>query len=296
MGNKESSHSSTFSRGQGATSDFRDALTSLPGSAPKNKTGRKVTAQKMKTAGATGVLALQEHGLKEIPEGLFTLVKLRTLNMASNSLKLLPAAMSTLTKLKILRLDSNKLEAIPDLSTLSSLTDISAGSNRLAGAGALGALPACLKKLVLRDNSLGEVPAAVLDGLPALQVLDLSANGIEGLPPFGATLPALEELILDENSLRALGDELVGLSKLKKLSVRSNRIAVVNPFNGQQSISRGLFADSAVESLELAGNALDKTDLMRMEGVDDFLARREKNKNKSLQGGGMLTLSVCGLD
>lgn len=39
--------------------------------------GRKVTAQKMKTAGATGVLALQEHGLKEVPEGLFLLVKLR---------------------------------------------------------------------------------------------------------------------------------------------------------------------------------------------------------------------------
>lgn len=31
----------------------------------------------MKTAGATGVLALQEHGLKEIPEGLFQLVNLR---------------------------------------------------------------------------------------------------------------------------------------------------------------------------------------------------------------------------
>lgn len=31
----------------------------------------------MKTAAATGVLALQEHGLKEIPEGLFSLVKLR---------------------------------------------------------------------------------------------------------------------------------------------------------------------------------------------------------------------------
>lgn len=39
--------------------------------------GRKVTAQKMKTAGATGVLALQEHGLKEVPGGLFLLVKLR---------------------------------------------------------------------------------------------------------------------------------------------------------------------------------------------------------------------------
>lgn len=63
-----------------------------------------------------------------------------------------------------------------------------------------------------------------------------------------------------------------------------------------QSISRALFVDSAVNSLELAGNVLDKTDLMGMEGVESFLSRREKSKNKSLQGGGMLDLSVCGLD
>lgn len=66
------------------------------------------------------------------------------------------------------------------------------------------------------------------------QVLDLSANSIEGLRPLAAALPALVELILDQNSLRALGGELVGLSKLKKLSARSNRISAVDPFSGQQ--------------------------------------------------------------
>lgn len=61
-------------------------------------------------------------------------------------------------------------QAIPDLSALSSLTDLSAGGNRLTGGGALGPLPACLTKLVLRENNLGEVPLALLEGLPALQV------------------------------------------------------------------------------------------------------------------------------
>ena len=65
-------------------------------------------------------------------------------------------------------------------------------------------------------------------------MLDLSANAIEGLPPLATALPALADLILDDNSLRALGDELVGLSKLKKLSAKSNRIAAVDPFSGQQ--------------------------------------------------------------
>lgn len=271
-------------------------MASLPGSQPKNKTGKKVTAQKMKTAGATGLLALQEHGLKQVPDGLFLLVNLRMLNMSLNSLQLLPDAISTLTKLKTLRLDGNQLEVLPDLSTLSALTDISAGGNRFRGPDSVKGLPPCLTKLVLRENKLGEVPPAVTNGLPALQMLDLSANEIQAVPPLSAALPALAELILDENAIRALGDEISGLPKLKKLSARSNRIAAVDPFSGQQAISRGVFVESPMESLELEGNLLTKKDFMQMEGVDAFLARREKNKNRNLQGGGMLTLSVCGLD
>lgn len=66
-------------------------------------------------------------------------------------------------------------------------------------------------------------------------MLDLSANEIQAVPPLSAALPALAELILDENAIRALGDEISGLPKLKKLSARSNRIAAVDPFSGQQA-------------------------------------------------------------
>lgn len=62
------------------------------------------------------------------------------------------------------------VQTLPDLHALSALTDISAGGNRLGVGKALGTLPACLTKLVLKDNNLGEVPSAVLDGLPTLQV------------------------------------------------------------------------------------------------------------------------------
>ncbi|CAN0375783.1 unnamed protein product, partial [Laminaria digitata] len=67
------------------------------------------------------------------------------------------------------------------------------------------------------------------------QVLDLSANEIQAIPPLSVALPALAELILDENAIRALGEEVSGLPKLKKLSARSNRIAAVDPFTGQQA-------------------------------------------------------------
>lgn len=68
----------------------------------------------------------------------------------------------------------------------------------------------------------------------SLQVLDLSANAIERIPPLAEALPALAELILDENVLGILGDELLGLPKLKKLSAKSNRIAARDPATGEQ--------------------------------------------------------------
>jgi hypothetical protein len=35
---------------------------------------------------------------------------------------------------------------------------------------------------------------------------------------------------------------------------------------------------------------------MSFEGVEDFIARRKKNKDKLLQGGGLLDLSFFGLE
>lgn len=66
-------------------------------------------------------------------------------------------------------------------------------------------------------------------------MLDLSKNEMEGVTPgLDAALPALVELVLDNNNLRALGDELAGLPKLKKLSAKANRVAAKDPFSGQQ--------------------------------------------------------------
>ncbi|CAM9752860.1 unnamed protein product, partial [Discosporangium mesarthrocarpum] len=257
---------------------------------------RKVTAQKIKTAGTTGVLALQEHGLKEVPDEVFKVVNLRTLNLESNTLRSLPGAVTSLSKLKTLRVDVNKLESLPDLSALSALLDLSARDNRLEGANALGPLPPSLVKLSLPDNHLGGFPAAVLDGLVSLQVLDLSANGIRFVPAsLSSALPALIELSLDSNTIQSLPAELSDLKKLKKISLKSNRIEAMHD-GKQQSLARELFANSTVEVLELQGNPLTKPELMHMDDINLFLERRERNKNKNLQGGALLQLSVCGLD
>lgn len=67
-----------------------------------------------------------------------------------------------------------------------------------------------------------------------MQVLDLSSNEIEGVPPLAKLVPALRELYLDHNALRGLGNEFVGLPALKKLSAKANRIAAIDPTTGEQ--------------------------------------------------------------
>lgn len=69
----------------------------------------------------------------------------------------------------------------------------------------------------------------------AQQVLDLSGNRIDFVPKLAAAVPALSELNLDHNALRTLGDELIGLPKLKRLFARANRIAAVDPATGGQA-------------------------------------------------------------
>lgn len=65
-------------------------------------------------------------------------------------------------------------------------------------------------------------------------MLDLSGNAVDFVPKLAAAVPALSELNLDHNALRTLGDELVGLPRLKRLFARANRIAAVDPATGGQ--------------------------------------------------------------
>ncbi|CAM9454290.1 unnamed protein product [Phaeothamnion confervicola] len=247
----------------------------------------------------------------------------QTLDLSGNKISALPVLL-VLLKLRTLRLDTNRLAALPDLSELADLRDLSAENNRLEGPSAVGPLPPSLTRLSLAHNALAGVPVSLIaaaavggansssggrasdGGLPALAVLDLSGNRISVLPAMPG-LPALAELTMDDNLLTGVGAEVTALMGLKRLSLRRNRIAATVPRAAaggggggsggrEQSLCRELFEATAVEVLNLEGNPLDKPQLMAMEGVAAFLARREKLKNRNLQGGAALSLSVCGLD
>eukprot|EP00611_Tribonema_gayanum_P009788 TRINITY_DN1965_c0_g1_i2.p2 TRINITY_DN1965_c0_g1~~TRINITY_DN1965_c0_g1_i2.p2 ORF type:complete len:224 (-),score=52.77 TRINITY_DN1965_c0_g1_i2:415-1086(-) len=177
-----------------ASANIKDALSTLPGSKPRNKKGTKVLASKLKNAERTGVLSLTEHSLKSVPAAVFSLVELRTLDLSVNSLKELPS-LAPLSRLKTLKLQGNKLVTLPDLTCLPALLDLNAARNELGpGGDSVPCLPTTLNKLDLSSNKLSQVPAALAAGLPALQICNLSSNAITSLAGLGG-LPALEELV-----------------------------------------------------------------------------------------------------
>lgn len=90
----------------------------------KPKTGRSVQQQKIKTARATGVLALPDSKLKAVPSEVATLPKLTTLDLSRNRLVDLPRELNALTALKTLKVPGNALTSLPDLSGLVSLTTV----------------------------------------------------------------------------------------------------------------------------------------------------------------------------
>ncbi|KAE9051641.1 hypothetical protein PR003_g630 [Phytophthora rubi] len=260
----------------------------------KPKTGRSVQQQKLKSAKATGVLALPNSKLKKLPEELLELSALRTLDLSANKLSELPPQLNALKTLKTLKVPSNVLTTLPDLSGLEALTTLVLDSNTLEDIP--NALPPNLTKLSIKGNKLRAVPRTVLE-LAQLQELDLSDNALETLPSNLGEMQELQELNVDGNKLTELPAALARCTKLKVLSARRNSLVGRSAGAKVQSIAAELLGEgSAVQVMNLEGNPMTKEDLQGMDGFDAFLTRRMKLKNKEIHGGLNSDLSLCGLE
>ena len=167
-------------------------------------------------------------------------------------------------------------------------------------------LPTSLKTLNLAKNSLNSIPPQAL-ALPNLTSLTLSNNSIASIPTSMSSLSSLKNLYLDENSLTSLPPPLFAEGRccwpdLKTLDLSNNGFATagfstLSATSVNQPLPKGLFTDTKLHDLRLAGNPMEKRVLMEeFEGFDAFLKRREGVKRKDLDGGAMADLSLCGLD
>lgn len=177
------------------------------------------------------VLNVSHNEIVEIPKNSFPkLYELHTIDLSHNRLSIIAnAVLQTLFSLRNLNLSHNSLETIksPTFGTLPTLLDMDLSRNRLTdiARGAFTKLislrtinvehnqldkiftiPLSLNVLMLRNNSINEIPARTWPSMNALLELDLSENKLG-------------------NNLQ--GDSFSGLLTVRILNLNSNGISVV---------------------------------------------------------------------
>ena len=171
-------------------------------------------------AGATRLTL--RAGLTEFPEEIYGLAdSLEILDLSGNRLTRLPADLGRLHQLRILFCSGNPFTELPEvLGTLPRLEMIGFKACQLERVSA-AALPPRLRWLILTDNRIVEVPAA-LGERPALQKLMLAGNSLQSLPASMADLRQLELLRLSANRFATLPPAILELPRLTWLAYGDN--------------------------------------------------------------------------
>lgn len=185
------------------------------------------------------------------------------------------------------------LHRVSDLSALDKLNLLDLDKNDLE-IDVLGPLPASLLRLSLANNHFSGLSPSIMN-LINLTELNLSGNRIESMEGIGA-LSSLVVVILDSNQIMEIPIDAANLTKLRQISLKNNRFKK-KAISGLQCIPETFFTLTNVDSIALSGNTdLQKADIMDFQGIEIFIERRKKTKDKSLQGGAITSLDLFGLD
>ncbi|XP_058809190.1 protein artichoke [Phymastichus coffea] len=189
------------------------------------------------------------------PRLLANLPSLRRLDMSENTIALVdPDAFLNSPALEHVNMSGNALSVLHPMTFrhLNNLYELDIGWNRLLEI--IPGLPRNLEHLHLPMNRIVALPLTVTSdslALPLLRSLDLSANGIEHIPPAALSgLPSLRKLNLGFNALTVVEDGCFeGLGRLEQLDLKYNRIGLLH---GRCFMSLANLLD-----LSLRGNKLE---------------------------------------
>jgi len=185
-------------------------------------------------------LKLNGIGLTELPESLWQMDKLETLDLSDNELSLLPEALGQLVKLLALNLSNNQIATMPEwLGQLKQLLTLKVSNNKLATLpDSLGSLVQ-LRTLHLSNNQLAKLPDS-LGSLVKLRTLHLSNNQLATLPDSLGSLVQLRTLNLSNNRLAIMPEWLGQLKELQSLDLARNRLVLLPESLGQLTQLRDL--------------------------------------------------------
>lgn len=220
---------------------------------------------------------------------------MKTIDISGNAVKALPVEIYSMIQLRILHGSRCSIQRVSNLSLLDRLTQLDLDKNDLE-VDVLGPLPPSLLRLNLSNNHFSGLPPA-LNNLVNLTELNLSGNRIESIAGVGI-LVALQVLTLDSNQIGEIPEDAAKLVRLKQVSLKNNRMGKMSISNPEkQSIPASFFSLTQVDTINLTGNNnLNKSDVLGFIGIDVFIERRRKSKEKSLQGGAMTDFELFGLE
>jgi internalin A len=171
--------------------------------------------------------------LTELPESLFQLTQLRSLNLANNKLTALPESLGQLTQLQSLNLSKNELAELPEsLGQLTQLQSLDLSSNQLTALPESLVQLTQLQSLKIDQNRLTVLPES-LGQLTQLQSLGLTYNELTSLPESLGQLTKLPSLMLVGNQLTTLPESLGQLTQLETLNVVGNKLTELPASLGQ---------------------------------------------------------------
>ncbi|XP_076348161.1 uncharacterized protein LOC143245792 [Tachypleus tridentatus] len=232
-------------------------------------------------------LQLDANHLKELPRGLFRLVRLRKLSLSDNEICRLSPDIKNLVNLVELDVSKNDLEDIPDNIknlkclevadfSVNPLTKIPASFTQLKSLTFLCLndvsvvqLPndignlVNLQSLELRENLLKCLPPSFAF-LTKLEYLDLGSNEFEELPALIGQLKILQELWLDSNRLSTVPKEIKNLKKLSCLDISENRLEFLpEEICGLESLTDLHLSQNCLEGLPRSFGELRKLTILK---------------------------------
>ncbi|MFH1908461.1 MAG: COR domain-containing protein, partial [Chloroflexota bacterium] len=169
-------------------------------------------------------LDLEKNFLTTLPKSLGKLTQLQTLRISYNQLTKLPESLGQLTQLQLLSLENNRLTELPEwLSQLNQLRILGLEENELTALSEWVSQFTQLQSVYLSRNQLSRLPESI-GQLTQLQVLDLSENQLTQLSESIGQITQLQALDLSENQLTKLPESLGRLALLTRLDISHNRL------------------------------------------------------------------------
>ncbi len=191
--------------------------------------------------------------LTELPREVFDLADtLEVLNLTGNHLRELPHDLGRLRKLRVLFASNNAFTQVPEaLGDCPALRMVGFKSNHIEHLSA-AALPKALRWLILTDNRLDALPAALGECL-ALEKLMLAGNRLQALPDRLQQCQHLALLRIAANGFYTLPGWLPQLPRLAWLAYAGNPVSQAQEQAMQAASQAHAIAWSSLQIQQLLG-------------------------------------------